>query len=460
MGKKLLVSVILIAFLAGSLVTGSIAFGEDGLTKLQKQCAKEPKTPQKIKPDCELLAMINALVLLPGPQGEQGEQGEKGETGEQGESGSSASPESIHGKIFTLDLQGTTSTDTSIAIGTDNFPVISYPVLISNNLRLKLIHCTSVDCSTFNAPVELDQMLRQARNSIAIGSDNFPAIAYIDESPIGGSAVLKFVHCTNVDCSTFDSPITLVSSGWIQISTSMAIGTDGFPIIIYSNFISSALELYLIHCTSVDCSTADPIVPLDTRDTGAVSAAAKSIRIGTDTFPVISYTDNSSGFLKFIHCTSIDCSTFDAPFAVSSPSGTKIKSNNLSNLIIGSDGFPAILYRQSSNMNFIHCTSIDCTSTEFPVLIAKSARLERDSEGMALGSDNFPVIIFEKNNKLNFVKCNDVSCLETGRFVSLVEEVEEGSGESMTITSDGTPIISYNSRDNLKIVLPGSLAFS
>jgi len=81
MGKKLLVSVILIAFLAGSLVTGSIAFGEDGLTKLQKQCAKEPKSPEKIKPDCELLALINALELIPGPQGETGEQGEQGPTG-------------------------------------------------------------------------------------------------------------------------------------------------------------------------------------------------------------------------------------------------------------------------------------------------------------------------------------------------------------------------------------------
>jgi len=66
MGKKLLVSVLLISFLAGSLLTGSIAFGEDGLTKLQKKCAKEPKNPQKIKPVCELLAMINAIPA--GPQ--------------------------------------------------------------------------------------------------------------------------------------------------------------------------------------------------------------------------------------------------------------------------------------------------------------------------------------------------------------------------------------------------------
>jgi len=86
MTKTILILAITVAFLAGSLVTGSIAFGEDGLTKLQKKCAKEPKNPQKIKPDCELLALINAI-----PAGPQGEQGPKGEQGEQGEPSTSTS---------------------------------------------------------------------------------------------------------------------------------------------------------------------------------------------------------------------------------------------------------------------------------------------------------------------------------------------------------------------------------
>ena len=62
----MLVLAIAVAFVAGSLVTSSIAFGDDDLTKLQKKCAKEPKRPQNIKPVCELLAMINAIPA--GPQ--------------------------------------------------------------------------------------------------------------------------------------------------------------------------------------------------------------------------------------------------------------------------------------------------------------------------------------------------------------------------------------------------------
>ncbi len=52
---------IALAFLAGSIVTGTIVFADDALTKLQKKCAKEPKNPQKIKPDCELLALFFGL---------------------------------------------------------------------------------------------------------------------------------------------------------------------------------------------------------------------------------------------------------------------------------------------------------------------------------------------------------------------------------------------------------------
>jgi len=37
------------------------------------------------------------------------------------------------------------------------------------------------------------------------------------------------------------------------------------------------------------------------------------IAIGSDTFPVISYLDATKGNLKVVHCTSVNCSTFDTP---------------------------------------------------------------------------------------------------------------------------------------------------
>ena len=67
---------------------------------------------------------------------------------------------------------------TSIAIGTDEFPVISYGGEFSENLFF--IHCTDVSCLTTNNPVTLDSVHdNEAENtSIAIGTDGFPVISY------------------------------------------------------------------------------------------------------------------------------------------------------------------------------------------------------------------------------------------------------------------------------------------
>ncbi len=58
----LLVAAILLAGpLLGSIPAAFADDDDDKLTKLQKECAKVPKKPHKIKPECELLNLINEL---------------------------------------------------------------------------------------------------------------------------------------------------------------------------------------------------------------------------------------------------------------------------------------------------------------------------------------------------------------------------------------------------------------
>jgi len=61
MTKTILILAIAVAFVAGSVLTVAVVNAEDGLTTLQKKCAQEPKDQLKIKPDCELLNLINAI---------------------------------------------------------------------------------------------------------------------------------------------------------------------------------------------------------------------------------------------------------------------------------------------------------------------------------------------------------------------------------------------------------------
>ena len=92
-GKTILVLAIAAAFVLGTMVAGAEdIFAKEKLTKLQKECKKEPKKENKIKPHCELLNLLEELDLLggigpAGPQGDTGPAGPQGDTGPAGADG-------------------------------------------------------------------------------------------------------------------------------------------------------------------------------------------------------------------------------------------------------------------------------------------------------------------------------------------------------------------------------------
>jgi len=65
-------------------------------------------------------------------------------------------------------------------------------------------------------------------SSIATGTDGYPVISYYDNT----NHDLKVFHCTNTVCTT-GTATALDSANFVGQYTSLAIGTDGFPIISY-----------------------------------------------------------------------------------------------------------------------------------------------------------------------------------------------------------------------------------
>ncbi len=64
-GKTVLVIAIAAAFVIGTMVAGAEdVFAKEKLTKLQKECKKEPKKETKIKPHCEILNILEELDLI------------------------------------------------------------------------------------------------------------------------------------------------------------------------------------------------------------------------------------------------------------------------------------------------------------------------------------------------------------------------------------------------------------
>ncbi len=247
--------------------------------------------------------------------------------------------------ITTVDSAGSVGLDTSIAIGADGLPIISY-YNFAPNYDLKVTHCGNVECTAGNAITTVDSAgFVGAYTSIAIGSDSLPVIAYAD----GTNLDLKVAHCGNVSCTAGNVVTNVDGSDDVGVTTSVAIGTDGLPLVAYYDTTNSALKV--VHCGALDCSSANTFSSLDTGGSNA------SVQIGLDGLPIISYTRLAFGELKVAHCGGIACAGGNTFVVIA------VNYFPWNPLVIGSDGLPAIAYYEghNNNLNVAHCAQSECS---------------------------------------------------------------------------------------------------
>ena len=299
----------------------------------------------------------------------------------------------------TLDSQGMVGRDSSIVIGTDGNPIVSY--YDRSNKDLKVVHCNDEGCSNSDEPIVLDSERDVGRDSsMTIGTDGNPVISYFDNS----NNSLKLVHCATIDCSTFDVPITLDNEGAVGRDSSIAIGTDGNPVISYRS--STNADLKIIHCTSLDCQTFDVPVVLDDQNSVGFDS---SLAIGADGYPIVSYFDNTNADLKIVHCTATDCST-DNVSTVLDNQGIVGRDSSLA---IGADDNPVVSYTDDTfgNLKIIHCLDVSCMSKDTPVVLDNS-EATGVTPSIAIGADGYPIVSYfdALTSDLEIVHCNAVNC--------------------------------------------------
>ncbi len=91
--------------------------------------------------------------------------------------------------LILIDSEGSVGRHTSVTIGSDGLPIISYRD--STNKDLKVAHCDDAACSTFTISIVDNDFSQVGPTSIAIGSDGLPVITYPS----------KIAHCKDVKCS-------------------------------------------------------------------------------------------------------------------------------------------------------------------------------------------------------------------------------------------------------------------
>jgi hypothetical protein len=214
------------------------------------------------------------------------------------------------------------------------------------------MHCNNVNCTNRGKTVVGSSTCDSGGGgSIAIGTDGFPVISCSEGR---GSGQLEYVRCHDLTCSS--ASVAVVDTlDWPGQYTSIAIGSDGLPLISYTReHDTGGFDLRVAHCGDLDCS-APTITTLDSfYDVGRYL----SMTIGADGLAVISYHDATNQTLKVAECQDVACTG-----ATGGPADSNGQVGEYSSIAIGTYGRPAISYYDSGNGNLKVLTHYTMTTS-------------------------------------------------------------------------------------------------
>ena len=368
-------------------------------------------------------------------------------------SGGFENPENV---ITVLDDNNVNQSN-AIAIGSDGFPVISYVIHNSDENRntLKVAKCNNALCTAASITI-IDDTSDVYWNSIAVDDDGLPVISYFDDTV----KVLKVAKCNDAACTGGDEAISTVDDPEKSAGRwpSIAIGEDDLPVISYGD--ATASKLNVAKCDDAACSGGDESITV-INDPADITGWHTSIAIGSDGFPVISYHEIINPWLstlKVAKCNDTACAGEDETISVVADSaGTIYASISIS---IGTDGLPVLAYRDPdmSSIFVARCNDAACSGNDETVNAVDSA-VGTGELSLAVGADDFPVISFRENSALKVVKCNNATCSNGEVIRTIVDDLHYvGEGASIAIGGDGLPIISYldSSAQALKVIHCGT----
>ena len=335
------------------------------------------------------------------------------------------------------DSVGTVGGYTSIAIGTDGLPVIAY--LDDGNADLKVAKCSNPGCTGAATTTIVDSLDAVGYfASIAIGTDGNPVIAYLDAT----ANDLKVAKCLNPACSGPSTITTLDAGGVVGYYASLALGTDGLPVIGYYDVTN--LDLKVAKCLNPACTATPTLTTVDAP--GDVGANA-SLGVREDGIPVISYADATNGDLKVAACANPACTGSAVVTTVDSSGNAGYQTS----LAIAADGNPIIAYFDGINgdLRVSHCVNPNCTGVSVSTAVDTLGSVGAFNS-IAVTPQGLPVIAYLDTiaSDLRVAACGTIDCTGAASLVTLESVASVGYYTSIAIGADGLPIIGHQDVTN------------
>jgi hypothetical protein len=338
----------------------------------------------------------------------------------------SVDPSAFVPRVELVDGAPGVGTFSSVAIGVDGLPLISYYDATNDNL--KVAHCENDRCTNATISVLDSVGSPGSPTSVTVGADGLGLIGYLDQT----TYELKVAHCSNVACTgatiTVLDPVGL-GGGF----PSIAIGTDGLGLISYHR---GNNDLVVAHCTNAVCTAAALSIIDSTTNT-----ASSSLTIGGDGFGLIAYVDFTNDNLKVAHCTDTACSNAStitlAPVGIfSCPTSTAT----------GADGYGIISYviDDFGDLRVAHCLDAACSSAAIDI-IREPGTTGSDSVSIAVDSSGLGLISYNDgvSSGVGVARCTNADCAPA---ISTTLDLEGGVGShgSIAVGLDGRAWISYS----------------
>lgn len=334
-----------------------------------------------------------------------------------------------------------------MAIGRDGLPVISHYDASAEGLRVT--HCGNMGCTAGNVSTLVDHPPAKVVGlwtSLAIGSDGVPVIAHADAT----ARTLRLTHCGDPTCAagaTTVEPDPVSGGSAIAFRGWVAIGADGLPVLSHSDLSGRALRV--THCGNVTCSAGSTSTTIVQPAGSGGFVSSGPVAIGGDGLAVVSHTEvdpsvpGGPATLYLTRCTNQTCT---AATAVATLQG--VYNVALGGLAIGSDGWPFMTRGShiSQTLDVTHCATPTCST--FSVTLADApagGNVGRDSD-VAIGTDGLPVISHwdYAAQALRVTHCGNLRC-QSGNISTTVDDPAGavGSHTAIAVGVDGFPVIAH-----------------
>jgi hypothetical protein len=329
---------------------------------------------------------------------------------------------------------------TSVAIGADGLPVISYHDATAGALRVT--KCGNASCTAGNVSTTVDDPANTVGlySSIAIGTDGLPVISYQDFT----AQSLRVTKCGNAACTAGNGRITVDDpANTVGLYSSIAIGADGLPVISHHDVTAGALRV--TKCGNAACTSGNVSTTVD--DQANHVGWDTSIAIGLDGLPVISHGDITAGVLRVTKCGNAACTSGNVSTTVDDPANHV---GGDSSIAIGADGLPVISHRDqtASALRVTKCGNAACTAGNVSTTVDDPADLIVGGySSIAIGPDGLPVIAYRDNTALalRVTKCGNPACTAGNVSTTVDDPATSAVGVyiSLAIGADGLPVISH-----------------